>query len=271
MPELPEVETVVRGLRRHILGDSVRRVRFASLRIARANRPGWKRALAGRTVEHIDRRGKYILTGLSGGHAMLTHLRMTGRLWVKPSPYRRGPHDRFVAELGSGRVLILSDARQFGRVEWVPAEMIDAHPSLSGLGPDALTIGLEELRTRLRQSRRPIKSLLLDQTRLAGLGNIYVDESLYAAGIRPTAPAAGLGRDRVRRLHDAIRDILERAIAACGTTFDTFSDLTGAAGGFGPQLLVYHRHGEPCRRCGTALRRIVVGGRGTHFCPRCQR
>ncbi|GAB4315000.1 MAG: bifunctional DNA-formamidopyrimidine glycosylase/DNA-(apurinic or apyrimidinic site) lyase [Candidatus Zixiibacteriota bacterium] len=271
MPELPEVETVVRGLRQYILGDTLQRVRYASIRIVRANPPGWKRSLAGRTVEWIERRGKYILTGLTGGHVMLTHLRMTGRLLVKQSPYRRGPYDRFVAELGSGCVLVLSDTRQFGRVEWVPPDGISAHPSLSVLGPDALTIELEELQSILRRSRRPIKSLLLDQTRIAGLGNIYVDETLHAAGIRPTVPAATVGKKRVQRLHDAVRDILTRAITACGTTFDTFSDLTGASGGFGPQLRVYHRQGQPCERCNTTVRRIVVSGRGTHFCPRCQR
>jgi formamidopyrimidine-DNA glycosylase len=113
--------------------------------------------------------------------------------------------------------------------------------------------------------------LLLDQTRIAGIGNIYADEALHAAGIRPTAIAARLGPQRVQRLHTAIVDILTRAIAACGTTFDTFSNLGGEAGGFGPQLLVYQRDGQPCHACGRPLKRIVIAGRGTHYCPRCQR
>ncbi len=271
MPELPEVETVVRGLRRHILNDTLQRVRFASLRISRANVSGWKRRFTGRAVTNIARRGKFIVVGLTDDHTMVIHLRMTGRLWVKPLPYRRGPYDRCVIELASHRALILADTRQFARLQWVGPGQLDSHPSLQILGPDALTIGLDELRTILRQTRRPIKALLLDQIRIAGLGNIYVDESLHAAGIRPTVPSSRIGQERVIRLHTAIRDILTRAIAACGTTFDTFSDLGGQAGGFGPQLRIYHRHGQPCLQCGAIIRRIVVAGRGTHFCPRCQR
>ncbi|MBD3297428.1 MAG: bifunctional DNA-formamidopyrimidine glycosylase/DNA-(apurinic or apyrimidinic site) lyase, partial [candidate division Zixibacteria bacterium] len=250
---------------------TLRRVRFASLRISRANLRGWKRQLTGHAVTSITRRGKFILVGLSDDHTMVIHLRMTGRLWVKPLPYRRSPYDRCVIELASGRVLILADTRQFARVQWVGPGRLDTHPSLEILGPDALTIQLDELRVLLRQSRRPIKALLLDQTRIAGLGNIYVDESLHAAGIRPTVPSSRLGRERVIRLRAAIVDILTRAIAACGTTFDTFSDVGGEAGGFGPQLRVYHRHGQPCDQCGARIRRIVIAGRGTHYCPRCQR
>ncbi|MBD3297574.1 MAG: hypothetical protein GF341_02885, partial [candidate division Zixibacteria bacterium] len=135
MPELPEVETVVRGLRRHILNDTLRRVRFASLRISRANLRGWKRQLTGHAVTSITRRGKFILVGLSDDHTMVIHLRMTGRLWVKPLPYRRGPYDRCVIELASGRALILADTRQFARVQWVGPGRLDTHPSLEILGP----------------------------------------------------------------------------------------------------------------------------------------
>ena len=196
---------------------------------------------------------------------------MTGRLWIKPKPYRRGVHDRFIIDLLPDHVLLLADARQFGRVEWIPPAGLAAHAGLNRLGPDALTIPFDTFREVCRHARRPIKSLLLDQTRIAGIGNIYADESLFDAGIKPLATASRIGSARIERLHGAIIDILHRAIAACGTTFDTFSDLTGEAGGFGPQLRVYQRDGTPCPLCGGTIRRIVVSGRGTHFCPRCQR
>lgn len=271
MPELPEVETVVNGLRRRIIGGQFGRVRHASSRIDAANRPRWKSMLKGRTVEHVTRRGKYIIIHLSDGHAMVIHLRMTGRLWVKPKPYRRGGHDRFIVDLMPDHVMLLSDARQFGRVEWIPPGGLTAHEGLNRLGPDALDVSVADFKWICHRAQRPVKSLLLDQTRIAGIGNIYADESLFAAGIKPLAVASRIGSARLQRLHTAILDILHRAIAACGTTFDTFSDLTGEAGGFAPQLRVYQRDGSPCPNCGTIIRRIVVSGRGTHYCPRCQR
>jgi formamidopyrimidine-DNA glycosylase len=271
MPELPEVETVVRGLRRTVIGARLGRVRLVSERIAAVNRRGWKAALEGRRIASIERRGKYILIHLSGQHTLVVHLRMTGRLWVVRELYRRQPHDRFIVPLGARRCLVLNDARQFARVQWCTPESLAAHTSLAKLGPDALTITVTELRQRLVNSRRPIKSLLLDQTQLAGLGNIYADESLFLARIRPTTPAANVGPKRAARLHHAIQDVLRRAIDACGTTMDTFSDIEGGGGGFAPSLLVYHRTGEACRICGSIIQRIVLAGRGTHFCRRCQR
>ncbi len=270
MPELPEVETVVRGLRRHLLMRGIQRVIFASERIAAANQPEWESHLRGRRIEAVERRGKYILVRLSGEEVMIVHLRMTGRLWVKPVRYRRAIHDRFILSLDDGRRLVLVDPRQFARVERTTADHLEEHPGLRKLGPDALTIGHATLRCVCKSSHRPIKALLLDQTRLAGLGNIYADECLFRARIRPATPADSLGLIRIERLRTAITSVLTEAIELCGTTFDTFSDVEGTSGGFGPHLMVYRRTGQPCLHCGAIIRRIVISGRGTHFCPRCQ-
>jgi len=271
MPELPEVETVVRGLRRMLIGVRLGAVEYASARISRANRRGWKSNLSGREITSIDRRGKYMILHLSGGHALVAHLRMTGRLWIKDEPYRRDIHDRLVIGLSTKKCLVLNDTRQFARVEWRAPGTLDTHPGLAKLGPEAPGLTAVEFHRICQQSRRPIKSLLLDQTRLAGLGNIYADESLFKAAIRPSTPAVSLGLKRTARLHDAIQRILARAIEACGTTVDTFSDVEGSAGGFAPFLMVYGRTGQPCRVCDAAIRRIQIAGRSAHYCSRCQR
>lgn len=271
MPELPEVETVVRGLRARILRRQIGPVLFASKRITQANSAGWRSHLSGNVVEQVDRRGKYIIIRLSGGNAMVVHLRMTGRLWVKPEEYKREKHDRFVIVLAPDRRVVLSDARQFARVQWWPQARLASHPGLEKLGPDALTVTPAQLSQVCARSHRPIKSMLLDQTRLAGLGNIYADEVLFTARIHPRKSADSLGPKRLTRLTSAIHSILQQAIDLCGTTFDTFSDLEGNSGGFGPKLQVYHRTGLPCLVCGSPVSRQVLAGRGTHFCPGCQR
>ncbi|MEW5873967.1 MAG: bifunctional DNA-formamidopyrimidine glycosylase/DNA-(apurinic or apyrimidinic site) lyase [Candidatus Zixiibacteriota bacterium] len=271
MPELPEVETVVRGLRSRVVGLRLGEVTHQSDLIRAANEPGWEAHLPGRRVGEVRRRGKYIILHLEEGAALVIHLRMTGRLWIKPAGYRPGTHDRCIISLERSGLLVLSDTRQFARVLWRRAEVLATDPGLARLGPDALDIGLAQFQASCRQASRPIKSFLLDQTRLAGIGNIYADESLFRAGIRPTTRASSVNQNRLKRLHASIRVILNRAIRACGTTFDTFSDLEGHAGGFGPRLHVYGREGLPCHRCGGLVRRVVVAGRGTHYCPRCQR
>jgi formamidopyrimidine-DNA glycosylase len=271
MPELPEVETVVRGLRRELVGSRLSSVQYASMRINRANRRGWKAALDGKGINAVSRRGKYIIIHLLDDHAVVAHLRMTGRLWIKATPYHRTKHDRLVVALSSGRCLVFNDSRQFARFDWCARGTLDSHPGLSKLGPDAPELTADQFRRICQQARRPIKALLLDQTRLAGLGNIYADESLFKSGIRPTTIANSLGPKRTARLHKAIQSILAKAIQACGTTVDTFSDVEGSSGGFAPFLMVYRRTGEPCHICRSVIRRIELAGRGTHFCTRCQR
>jgi len=271
MPELPEVETVVRGLCARVVGLRLGEVIHQSDLIRSANVPGWEAHVPGHLIREVERRGKYIILHLDKDAALVIHLRMTGRLWIKPADYQPLPHDRCIISLERSSGLVLSDTRQFARVQWRPAGTLETDPGLARLGPDALEIGLARFQALCQRSARPIKSFLLDQSRLAGIGNIYADESLFRSGIRPTTRALVISRVRLKRLHTSIRVILNRAIRSCGTTFDTFSDLEGRAGGFGPRLRVYGREGQPCHRCGALVRRIVIAGRGTHFCPRCQR
>jgi formamidopyrimidine-DNA glycosylase len=275
MPELPEVETVVRTLRAAVLGARITSVRHASSRISRPNPRGWKSALAERTIDTISRRGKYIIFSLRPGGLLVVHLRMTGRFRLYPADAKRGAHDRLILTVEEGplesrALLTLVDARQFARADFIAEGQARQHPGIAKLGVEADQISETELRRVLANSHRPIKSLLLDQTALAGLGNIYADESLFAAGIHPLAPSDLIDRGQVRRLRLSMKRILNAAIEACGTTFDTFSDLSGKPGGFAPYLNVYSRTGQPCRVCGAAIDRIVLSGRSAHFCPHCQ-
>jgi formamidopyrimidine-DNA glycosylase len=276
MPELPEVETVVRALRKNIRGARLDRVVYASRRVDSACPRRWRQRVPGQTIETVTRRGKFIVMMLSDRAHLVVHLRMTGRFRLRRATHSRDPHDRLILAVSGGRLktphhLVFVDTRQFGRVDWCAPGALDAHPGLARLGPDANKVTHADFRRILASSRRPIKPLLLDQTQVAGLGNIYVDESLHAARIHPETRSGTIGPQRVRRLHVVIGEILDAAIRACGTTFDTFSDLSGTAGGFAPQLTVYQRTGLPCISCARPIRRITLAGRGTHFCPQCQR
>jgi formamidopyrimidine-DNA glycosylase len=276
MPELPEVETVARALRATVEGARIEQVTYASRRVGSRCTSGWRRRIAGLAIKRISRRGKYLIFELSADGYLTLHLRMTGRLHLRDHGCKRESHDRLILELSGGvrrrpQKLVLIDTRQFARIEWFPSRHPDNLPPLSLLGPEATALTGPLLWDIVHDSRRPIKSLLLDQTRIAGLGNIYADESLFAARIHPLTPSRSLSQKRTDRLCQSIISILNAAITACGTTFDTFSDLTGRSGGFAAQLAVYQKTGLSCTRCGRRIRRITVGGRGTHFCPRCQK
>ncbi len=275
MPELPEVETVVRTLRAAVLGARIVGVKFTSSRISKPNVRGWKGALSGAVIDSIDRRGKYILFTLHTGSRLIVHLRMTGRFRLHSPTVKRGTHDRLILLVEGGALterslLVLVDTRQFARADFLAAGSANAHPGIAKLGPEADHVTETQLRRILARSHRPIKSLLLDQTALAGLGNIYADEALHAAGIHPLTLSDLVDRGQVRRLRMAIGRILGQAILACGTTFDSFSDLSGEAGGFAPYLAVYSRTDSPCRTCHTPIQRITLSGRSAHFCPYCQ-
>jgi formamidopyrimidine-DNA glycosylase len=261
MPELPEVETVVRTVAPRMTGRRILSAEFHSRFVTPGNRKLLASRLAGRRVESVRRRGKFIVISLDQG-TLAVHLGMTGRLLVSAQP---GQHTYGVFTLEDGQVLY-DDPRQFGRIEWSAG----APKRVGALGPEPLEIGLEEFRGRLKRRAR-IKPLLMNQTFLAGMGNIYADESLFKAGIHPLAIAAKLTAARAARLHQAIRDTLGEAIAMGGSSVSDYVDANGERGWFQVQHCVYGREGEPCRRCGTAIRKIVVAQRGTHFCTKCQR
>lgn len=265
MPELPEVESVVRILRDgapSLIGAVIDSVNVVWSGVFAAGMEGGQ--LEGARFASVSRHGKYLLFRLeyAGGRSrvLVVHLRMTGRLHLVPDSQDKIPHTRLALMLDNGYVLRFDDPRKFGRV-W----LTDTPEEVTGsLGPDALTVSLDEFATRLAGCRRQLKPLLLDQSFVAGIGNIYADESLYRAGIHPCASSAGLDPAAVRRLHAAVISVLDEAVAAGGANIDGVFK----AGRF--IVNVYGREASPCRVCGTPICKIRVGQRGTHFCPRCQ-
>jgi formamidopyrimidine-DNA glycosylase len=261
MPELPEVETVVRTVAPHIVGRRIVSAVFGSRFVTPGNRKRLAERLAGTRIEGVRRRGKFIVVTLDKG-TLTIHLGMTGSL---RSNGETGEHTYGAFTLDDG-VLLYNDPRQFGRIEWSEG----VPPRVARLGPEPLEIGIEEFRVRLNRKAR-IKPLLLNQTFLAGVGNIYADESLFAAGIHPLAQARRVKRERAARLHQAIREILTLAIERGGSSISDYVDAQGERGWFQVEHKVYGREGEPCVACGGAVRKIVLAQRGTHYCPRCQR
>jgi formamidopyrimidine-DNA glycosylase len=262
MPELPEVESVLRQLAPELEGRRIRHVhhepqrRFAGLE-----------RLAGRTVTGCARRGKFIVCRLDAGLELVLHLGMTGSLSFElPDRYARA-----LVHLVDGRTLVFRDPRRFGRLTVVDAGDYTAIPTLMALGPEPLSPDFEPeaFARALARTRAPVKAVLLSQRPVAGVGNIYADESLWRARIHPASRR--VGRERAGRLHRAIREVLVEAIAREGTTFRDYRMVNGASGRNVAHLDVYGRAGAPGARCGNALRRLLVGGRGTTYCPVCQR
>jgi len=271
MPELPEVETVVRTLVPHLTGRRIVEARFDSRFVTPGNRKRLAGRLAGRRIESIQRRGKFIQVALDQG-VLTIHLGMTGSLRVAATadaPALTSSHTHGIFTLDPTRepgVLLYNDPRQFGRIEWTPS----VSPRVARLGPEPLDISLEDFRRRLKRRAR-MKALLLNQAFLAGVGNIYADESLYAAGIHPLAIAARLKPERAARLLGALQEILRAAIACGGSSISDYVDAMGEKGWFQVEHRAYGREGEPCKVCGTPIKKILVAQRGTHFCPQCQR
>lgn len=254
MPELPEVETVVRTLRPRVVGRRIVEVRALSRLVV----PRSIGKAAGGTVQAVRRLGKHILIDLDHG-ILDIHLGMTGAVLVNGEP---GPYTRAWFKLDSG-TLVYNDVRQFGRIRFGKQEP-------AGLGPDPLEVGAEEFARLLGGRRARLKPLLLDQGFLRGVGNIYADESLFGAGIHPRALASRLGARRALRLHRSLVAVLEEAIAHGGSSISDYVDAEGRAGSFQRLHRVYGREGLPCPACGAPIRRVVMAGRGTHYCPRCQ-
>ncbi len=262
MPELPEVETVVRGLQNTIVGETISELEVA-----------WDKAfeaedaydvVVNKTIRAVERRAKYIMIKLDSG-ALVVHLRMTGKL----TPVYPEKHVTVTLHFRSGKSLYFQDTRKFGRMIYTP----DPDDMLSHLGPeplgDAFIISL--FRKMLKAKKRVIKPLLLDQTFLVGLGNIYVDEALFQAGIQPESLSHTVPARNVEMLHTAIRTILQNSIDAQGTTVLNFSHGDNVSGTYQAALQVYGREGEPCLICDYPIKKIKLGQRGTHYCPKCQR
>jgi formamidopyrimidine-DNA glycosylase len=270
MPELPEVEYVARQLRDELIGRTITAAVVHWPRTVAGQDPReFAARVAGQRIGAVGRRGKFLLLTLDSGDVLLIHRRMSGNL-VFPKAGTEEPYTRVSFALDDGRRLAFSDPRKFGRIQLVAADAVA--DVLGALGPEPLDDAFTPaaLSSRLAGRARAIKAVLLDQTAVAGLGNIYADEALYRAGIHPLRPAASLSGAEIAALHAGIRGALLTGIAHGGTTFGRHRDVFNEAGTNVGHLEVYRRAGQPCRRCGTTLRRIVVAQRGTHFCPVCQ-
>lgn len=275
MPELPEVEHVVRALRRAVLG---RRVLAAEIRLPRllvgSSTASLKRKLRGARIDAINRRGKYILIELDNHEVLLVHLRMTGKFLCVGTDMPLPPYAHVVFYLDDDRRLVFCDMRQFGRMRLLTTKALSVLPQIEALAPEPLTddFSLAYFLETLSKSRRSLKQLLLDQTRILGLGNIYASEALFLARISPLKAAQSLSKQRASRLHQAIRDILQEAIAAGSTLRIDLTEANGSYFGTTERFWrVYERAGELCVNCGARIRRVVQGGRSTYFCPKCQR
>ena len=262
MPELPEVETVVRTLRPVITGRRILNAEFLGLRVLRGLPHETSQALAGQRVRSIARHGKFIAIKLDRGY-LVVHLGMTGKLLIDAAP-TKWTHAIFTLDRG---VLLYDDPRQFGRIEYG----VDLPERVRALGPEPLEVTLEEFAQRLKQRRSPIKAVLLNQSVVRGVGNIYADEALFRAGVHPKRIAASLRKDRVERVYQAMREVLAEAIESRGSSVSNYVDAEGRKGSFQLSHRVYQRTGEPCVNCCASIRRIVLVQRGTHFCPKCQR
>lgn len=266
MPELPEVETIVRELRRHIVGKTVVSVRLFWPRSVAGSKSEFRRRLQGMTVAGIFRRGKYI--GLEGedGTFFTIHLRMTGKLVQELAAADR-KHLRVQFTFLDGTALHFVDARKFGRLRLWPCH----GESCPGLGPEPLRAATVLAVLRRLKTRRPIKAVLLDQTILAGIGNIYADEALFAAGIHPLTAAVVLNGEQQERLARSVPRVLKLAIGRRGTTLRNYRTVEDRSGENQEHLNVYGRAGSPCFACGTPVEKLRISGRSSHFCPGCQK
>jgi formamidopyrimidine-DNA glycosylase len=275
VPELPEVESVRRRLASALEGRRFERVEIADARLTRPFDPGEvARELEGEQVVAVDRRGKYLIVRFESGRALLVHLRMTGSFRLRSRADVELPEDvyrRAVVRLDDGSDAAYRDVRRFGT--WLLLEPGELQPYLDArVGPEPLDpeFTARGLAARLAKRRAPVKAAILDQRTLAGVGNIYADEALWRSRIHPLREARSLEPREIRRLRQAIRDVLLLGIERQGSTLRDYALPDGEPGGMQHELKVYGRLGEPCDRCGTPIERIVVGGRGTWYCPRCQ-
>ena len=274
MPELPEVETVARDLRRELVDRRIDAVQVSRPDVLRTPPADvFSAVIAGQRVSSVDRRGKFILLGMDSGDDFIVHLGMTGHLVVCDGAEPEARHTHLRARLDDGRELRFDDTRRFGRLAYGSRAALEDARVLPPLGVEPLSDAFTpaELRRLLHRSTRTLKAALLDQGRVAGLGNIYIDEACFAAGVRPTRRCHRVTRAQFRALHGAIQATLRSAIANRGSSVDDYRDVWNARGNHQEALQVYGRGGEPCFRCGATLRRTVVGGRTTVYCTHCQR
>jgi formamidopyrimidine-DNA glycosylase len=270
MPELPEVETIACDLKASLVGQVVTDAGFLNTAIREDCNRFDPAMLAGKRLDDVSRRGKNLIFRFESGLAMVCHLKMTGRLIVDSELTDQNKHLHFTMTLDKSR-LNFYDVRKFGRICITDEAGLTTHPRLSKLGPEPLTINVDDFIARIKKRNKAIKLILMDQEVIAGIGNIYADESLFAARIRPTARPNRLTKARLIGLRQAIVKVLNIAINNRGTSVDDYLDGHGQKGNFQNLIKVYGKTGQPCPECGGAIKRIVLGGRSTHYCPKCQK
>jgi formamidopyrimidine-DNA glycosylase len=272
MPELPEVETVSQGLRKRALGRRILAVEVRHPGVIIGSPEQFAAELEGSTIVAVQRKGKALALELEAKNAppryLLVRLGMTGQFTVTSREAPLEPHTHVLLALGDREELRFRDVRRFGRLRACTPGEVQA--AFARLGPDAQQMTEKQFLAAMRARRGAIKSWLMNQQLLAGLGNIYADESLYVAGIHPLAQPGRVSPPKARRLFRAVRRVLDHAVKLQGTSFRDYVDIEGRPGNFEPRLRVYQRTGQPCRRCGHPIRRIVIAGRSSHFCSACQ-
>jgi formamidopyrimidine-DNA glycosylase len=277
MPELPEVESLRRMLLRSVAGRTIVAARIGRLPLRRRAIPNFGARVRGKTIEGIDRRAKYLIIRLDSGDALVAHLGMSGSLTCRDVDFDSSEfdpkHDHIEFQLDNQSRLVFNDPRRFGIFRMVPRRELDDLRELKGLGPEPFSpeFNAEYLAGQARERRVAIKNLLMDQKIVAGVGNIYASEILFRARVRPTRRAGRVKPDEIARIARFTRIVLHDAIDGRGTTFRNYRDSEGRPGTFADRLQVYGREGEPCYRCRTPIRNVVVGQRASFFCPRCQK
>lgn len=271
MPELPEVETVVRSLRKTIIGQTIGKIKIKKTARVMPGPLQFKKHLQGAKFVSVDRRGKNILIGLSNDKTVHVHLKMTGHFYYLPISSPTGRHDHVVFDLlDNGNNLRFNDYRRFGRLTVFDSSDITLQKSLVELGPEPLEIACDDFVSLFKSHRRMIKPALLDQKFIAGIGNIYADESLHRARIHPRRLTSSISNRKLKELHGVIQTVLKDAIRLMGSSVDTFTGVNGQPGKYQKYLQVYGREGEKCFSCHGRIRREKISSRSAHYCPKCQ-
>lgn len=272
MPELPEVETVRRGLEKLILGKKISNIDIRYPKMIKTDLPEFQKEMPGQVIQSIGRRGKYLLFYLSD-KVLISHLRMEGKYFYYPDQVPERKHAHILIHFEEGGTLVYEDVRKFGTMELLAPELLEAYFISKQLGPEPTEqdFNLGRFKLVLKRSKKPIKSHLLDQTLVVGLGNIYVDEVLWRAKVHPARISQSLTAQEARKVHDETINVLGQAVEKGGSTIRTYTNAFGEDGTMQEFHQVYDKTGQACSRCGTIIEKIQLGGRGTHFCPKCQR
>ena len=272
MPELPEVETVRRGLEKLILGKKILNIEIRYPKMIKTDLNQFQKELPGQVIQSMGRRGKYLLFNLRD-KVLISHLRMEGKYFYYPDEIPERKHAHILVHFEDGTTLVYEDVRKFGTMELLAPELLDSYFISKKLGPEPTDqdFDLGRFKLALKKSKKPIKSHLLDQTLVAGLGNIYVDEVLWRAKVHPSRTSNSLTAQEARKVHDETINVLGQAVEKGGSTIRTYTNAFGEDGTMQEFHQVYDKAGQACSRCETIIEKIQLGGRGTHFCPKCQR